>query len=296
MRIGTAEPESTFLSQGQALKRLLGDRGLSVEVVTSLSASIENAQKLDKGEIDLGFMAANWIGRALRGEPPFNKPIALRMVGPMNAGPMFFITRADSSVKSMHDLRGKRIAVGAEKSGIVQHAHSILGALGLSFNEFTPVYTDFAGGAAMLKAGEVDAQLQCPIPNKVMTELDGSTDLRVIPFTERELDTVLAAHPIYRTTRMRKGSLRALKEDSVQPAVVNVLVTHERAPNDEIATAAYAISTGTGELGAANPLFVDTWELYEAIKAKGESQAIFEGVPLHPGAIEGYKKAGYLPR
>src|SRR5665213_3164083 len=105
IRIGTAEHNSTFLSQGHALKAVL-DRvaGLgAVEISETAQASIQNALRLDAAEIDFGFMAANWVGRARNGEPPFTKPIDLRMAAPMNAGPLFFICRADSALRSTAD-------------------------------------------------------------------------------------------------------------------------------------------------------------------------------------------------
>ena len=92
VRIGTAEPDSTFLGQGLALKTVL-DRVPAlapVEVSTSAHASVENANRLEADDIDFGFMASNWIGRARNGEAPFTQHIALRMVAPMNAGPLFF--------------------------------------------------------------------------------------------------------------------------------------------------------------------------------------------------------------
>ena len=111
-------------------------------------------------------MASNWIGRAKNGEPPFPQPIDIRMAAPMNAGPLFFITRADSTVRSVADLRGRRVAVGMETSGTVQHAHNIFRVLGLSFSDFTPVYHDFAAGAEALVAGEVDAQFSMSDPQQ----------------------------------------------------------------------------------------------------------------------------------
>src|SRR4051794_18188541 len=97
-RIGTSERDGTFHSQGVALKAILDRRAALARVVVleSRSASIENANRLGAGEIDFGFMAANWIGRARAGAAPFTKPIALRMAAPMNAGPLFFVVRADS--------------------------------------------------------------------------------------------------------------------------------------------------------------------------------------------------------
>ena len=128
----------------------------------------------------------------------------------MNAGPLFFITLAQSPVRSMADLRGRRVALGKRTSGMVQHAHVIFGVLGLSFTEITPVYLDFAEGARALAAGEVDVQFQCPIPNKVMTDLASRVALRVLPYAPGQLDAVMAAVPYYRRCVMRRGAIRGL--------------------------------------------------------------------------------------
>src|SRR5579864_1942989 len=141
LRIGTAETNSTFLSQGAALKTVL-ERNPAlgrVEVSVSKTASVENANRLAADDIDFGFMASNWIGRAKNGEAPFTQQIDLRMVAPMNAGPLFFIVRADSDLRSVRDMRGRRLVVGREKSGMAQHARVILGALGLTFADVTPL-------------------------------------------------------------------------------------------------------------------------------------------------------------
>src|SRR2546426_2188792 len=142
IRIGTSERDGTFYSQGRVLKTLFERRPAlaPVEVMECKAASTENANRLHRGEIEFGFMASNWIGRAKSGEAPFAHPIDLAMAAPMNAGPLFFIVRAVSSIHSFADLRGKRIAVGVQGSGMVQHAHGIFAALGMSFSDFAPVY------------------------------------------------------------------------------------------------------------------------------------------------------------
>ena len=89
-------------------------------------------------------MASNWIGRARNGEAPFGKPMDSAMAAPMNAGPLFFVVRAELPIRSFSDLRARRIAVGPRTSGMVQHAHCIFGALGMSFSDFEPIYLDFA--------------------------------------------------------------------------------------------------------------------------------------------------------
>lgn len=296
IRIGTSEHDGTFHSQGRALKTVL-DRQPSlapVEVLTADTASVENANRLHADAISFGFMAANWIGRAKNGEAPFRNPIDIRMAAPMNAGPLFFIVRADSPLRSVADLHGRRIVLGPEKSGMVQHAHTMFGVLGLPFSEFTPVYLDFPAGAQALARGEVDAQLQCPIPNKVMTDLSEQCDVRVLPYPAGQLETLLGAVSFYRRTVMRKGAFRGLDADIAQPAVVNVLATHARVPEAIVRGVVAEIVANAAELGRLNPLFDGLGKLFEPLRTEGSKALSFGGVALHPGAILAYRDAGLL--
>jgi TRAP transporter TAXI family solute receptor len=296
VRIGTAERDSTFLSQGNALKTVL-ERNAAlapVEVSISTHASVENANRLEADDIDFGFMASNWIGRAKNGEPPFAQTIDLRMVAPMNAGPLFFIARGDSPLRMVAVLCGRRVVVGPEKSGMTQHARVILGTLGLSFADFTPLYLDFAAGAAALTDGEVDAQLQCPIPNVVMTALMARTALRVLRYGPGELEKLLDAVPFYRRTVMRQGVIRGLDADVAQPAVVNVLVSHGRADADKVRDVTAAIVAARDALPRLHPLFTGMAELFEPLRSDGARALEFGGVTLHDGAITAYRLAGLL--
>jgi uncharacterized protein len=284
------------LSQGFALKTVL-DRVPAlapVDVSTSAHASVENANRLQVNDIDFGFMASNWIGRAKNGEAPFAQKVDLRMVAPMNAGPLFFITRADSNLRAVTDIRGRRLIVGPEKSGMAQHARVILGALGLSFADFTPIFLDFAAGAEALERGEADAQLQCPIPNKVMTALAARVLLRVLPYALADLDSVLRAVPFYRRTVMRKGAIRGLDADVAQAAVVNVLVTHARVAEDKVKDVTAAIFAARDELPRLNALFDGIGDLFTPLRSDGARALEFGGVTLHPGAIAAYRAAGLL--
>ena len=296
IRIGTSERDGTFYSQGRALKSVFERRPAlaPVEVLASNSASVENANRLYSGAIEFGFMASNWIGRAKNGEAPFERPIDLAMAAPMNAGPLFFIVRKESPIRSFFDLRGRRVAVGLRTSGMVQHAHGLFGALGMSFSDFTPLYLDFSAGADALAAGDVDAQFQCPIPNAVMTALAQRLSLRVLPYRRDELEVVLRAVPYYRRTVMRAGAIRGLDADLPQIAVLNVLVTHRRVPDAIVQEAVKAIAMSCDEIGRANRLFAALQELFEPLRSQGPAALEFGGVALHPGALAAYREVGLL--
>jgi uncharacterized protein len=295
MRIGTAEPQSTFTTQGLTLKDILIAQGYSssITIVEAQSSSTENVEKLRRGELDFAFIASNWIGKALRGERPFVSPAPISIVAPLNAGPMYFITLQQSAMTSIYDMRGKRVAVGAAHSGTCQHAMSILGALGISFHDIEPVYLDFATGAHALINGDVDAQLQCPYPNKVMTSLDQNYDLRVLSLSQDDISRIIAAHPIYRPTLMKRGSLRALTEDALQAAVLNVIIT--RADIDEalLNVLLSCFYKHHQELARLNGLYQSLPDVFADLRMRGIQSMAYDGADIHPAAQRFYQQHGF---
>jgi len=296
LRIGTSEAGGTFHSQGTAIAEVFNRARPDAEkcVVDPTQASIDNANRLERGEIEFGFMASNWIGRARDGRAPFTRAIALRMVAPANAGPIFFVTLTHGPIETLRDITGKRVALGPRGSGMVEHAQTIFNVLGVSFASLTPVYLSFAEGAEALIAGVVDAQLQCPIPNQVMTDLSERADVRVVPYAPGQLDRILSEVPFYRRIEIKKGAFRGVVEDVPQAAVVNVLVTHERVREEVVRDMARIITENLDALPGMNPLFKGLRDLFEPLRSGGAAAFEIGGVPLHPGALLAYRAAGWL--
>jgi len=296
IRMGTSEHGGTFYTQGQAIVELFNRGRAAAEqcVVTTTDASIHNAEQLDRGELEFGFMASNWIGRAKDAAAPFKNKIAIRMVAPANAGPMCFVKLAKSPIRSVADFQGKRIAIGAKGSGMEQHIHTIFGVLGISFDSFTPVYMNFAEGAEALVAGAIDVQFHPPIPNKVLTDLSERAEVRVIPFAAGQIDKLMAKVPFYRPVVVEKNAFRGVVEDVTQVGVINVIVTHERVAESVVHDMAKAIADNLDKLPGMNPLFKGLKSLFEPLRTKGAAAFEFGGVALHPGAVRAYREAGWL--
>jgi TRAP transporter TAXI family solute receptor len=294
--MGTSEHGGTFYTQGQAIAELFNRGRAAAEqcVVTTTDASIHNAEQLDRGELEFGFMASNWIGRAKDAAAPFKNKIAIRMVAPANAGPMCFVKLAKSPIRSVADFQGKRIAIGAKGSGMEQHIHTIFGVLGISFDSFTPVYMNFAEGAEALVAGAIDVQFHPPIPNKVLTDLSERAEVRVIPFAAGQIDKLMAKVPFYRPVVVEKNAFRGVVEDVTQVGVINVIVTHERVAESVVHDMAKAIADNLDKLPGMNPLFKGLKSLFEPLRIKGAAAFEFGGVALHPGAVRAYREAGWL--
>jgi hypothetical protein len=294
--MGTSESGGTFYTQGLAIAELFNRSRAGGEqcVVVTSDASIHNAEQLDRGELEFGFMASNWIGRAKNATAPFIKPIAVRMVAPANAGPMCFVKLASSPIRSIADFKGKRVAVGTKGSGMEQHIHTIFDVLGIFFDSFTPVHMGFAEGADALVAGAIDAQFHPPIPNRVLTDLSQRADIRVIPFAPGQLDKVMAQVPFYRPVVMEKNVFRGVVEDVTQVGVINVVVTHERITDEVVRHMAKTIAANLDALPQMNPLFKGLKNLFEPLRIQGAAAFEFGGVALHPGAVKAYREAGWL--
>lgn len=295
IRIGTSEKGGTFWTEGEAIASLLKrDHGITAEILEAGQASIENARGLDADQIELGFMASNWIGRAYRGDAPFEKPIDIRMVAPANSGAMFFIARADGDLRTVRDMVGKRVSIGPEGSGMVQHIHTIFGALGISFDEFTPVHLSFEDGGKALEAGEIDAQWQCPYPNAVMRDISERVDVRVLDYDGDDLSDVLKSVDFYRHSVMPKGFFRGIDSDTEQLAVVNIVAAHRRMDDETVRKVVATMLGNLDELAEMNPLFVGLDKVFEPLRSAGQAALEFGGTPLHPGAVQAYRDAGYL--
>jgi uncharacterized protein len=297
IRIGTGERGGTFHTQGLALKAAL-ERDLSIpaiEVVESPSGvSIENANRLHAGEIDFGFVSAPWVAAAKKGEAPFDHPIDLRVAAPMNVGPNFFVAHADSGLRKVSDLRGRKVAIGLKSSGIAQHAEAVFAALGIAPGDMERVYVDFAQGADMLAAGEVDAQYQCPIPNRVMLDLAERIRVRVLSYDPPHLDAALKFIPQDRPVIMPKGAFPGVDEDLPQLGVVNLLATHAHVDPETVRHIVRAIVSAAIELGRLDPLFEGLTELLDALKSGSRAALESDGVELHAGAVLAYADLGFL--
>ena len=296
IKMGTSEHGGTFYTQGRAIADLFNRERSAADQCSVLTtdASIHNAEQLDRGELEFGFMASNWIGRAKDATPPFRKNIAIRMVAPANAGPMCFVKLAGAPIESVAEFSGKRIAVGAKGSGMEQHIRTIFGILRISFDSFTPVFTGFAEGANALVDGKVDVQFHPPIPNKVLTDLNERAEIRVIPFGPGQLDKVLAQVPFYRPVVVKKNAFRGVVEDITQIGVINVIVTHERVAENVVHDMAKTIADHLDRLPEINPLFRGLKDLFEPLRSRGTEAFEFGDVALHHGALRAYHETGWL--
>jgi hypothetical protein len=213
---------------------------------------------------------------------------------PINTGPLFFAARADSKLESFDNLRGKRVALGHENSGMVQHIHTIFGALGLSLDDIKPVYCHIGPGNQMLAAGEVDAQWLPPIPNIQFVELNRQTALKVLSFSPGQRETILKKVPYYAEAMIPGGSIRGQDRDSTEIGVVNVLAVNIADDEETVYRRTRAILSHANDLSRRNSLYRGLDKLLRESGKRIIPVLAQAGAPQHPGAARAYQEAGYF--
>lgn len=156
--LGTATPGGGFPLYGQSFADIINAAEPTLRVEPrNTKGSTENVPLLETGNLDIALVQGEVAHEALSGigRPPAD----LRILCAMYSTAGMFVVRADSAVRCIDDLRGKRVAFGAKGSGLVILARNMLDGLGLDQNgDFEAVYLDRAGdGPAMVLDGQVAA-------------------------------------------------------------------------------------------------------------------------------------------
>jgi hypothetical protein len=156
--LGTATPGGGFPVYGQAVAETVTAMDPSLVVQTkNTKGSTENVPLLEAGQLDIALVQGEVVHEALNGIG--RPPSALKVLAAMYSTAGMFVVRGDTPYRSVVDLKGKPVALGARGSGLVLLARYVLDGLGLdSERDFQAVYLDRAGdGPTMVMDGRVAA-------------------------------------------------------------------------------------------------------------------------------------------
>lgn len=295
LRIASSDLLSTFYEQAKALGQVLVEEGVAKDVeVIPTTGSVMNAEMVARGDADLGFMASNWVPRAVNGESPFSAPVAVAIAAPLNAGPLFFVAKADSPLTSVSQLRGRKVAVGHRDSGMAQHALNFVRVFGWGEDGMDFAFISTFDGGNALDAGEVDAQFQAPIPSTHFTELCERTPVKVLAYDNGEIETACKAIPFYSPAVVPGAFVPGQDGDMAAIGVLNVIVAATNGDAGFITQAVSAYIRRAGDIEKMNPLFRGLEGLLNRAKERGEDALAPGDAPLHPAGAAAFREAGLL--
>lgn len=293
--LATSDLESPYHVQGVTLGGLWTDRKAADKVMPLFTTgSFENARLIARHRAECGFMSSNWLVRATMGAAPFDKPQPLTMLAPINVGPLFFVAPAESNLASLSDLKGKRIGVGHQHSGMIQHMRAIFEAIDLPFSAIEPVYVHSNEGNRLLLEGEIHAQFEPPIPNPHFDALARQMPLKVLTPTDQERRAVMERIALYGEVVIPGGAFPGHDRDSTEIAVVNVLAVHAQEREELIYNLTHAIIDGAEELERRNALFRGLDGVLKFASRRLMPVLDLLGAPVHPGAKRAFGEAGYI--
>jgi TRAP transporter TAXI family solute receptor len=173
-QISTGNTDGTYFPVGELLASLLshppgigrcdaapvcGPAGLIVSTRAS-EGSVANVLAVNSGMVNSGLAQADVVAMAVSGQGPFKKygpAKQLRVIADLYGEEVHLVAAKNAKIKSVADLRGKRVSLSTEGSGTLTTARAILAAYGLSEKSLVANYDPTEKAAQLFQAGKLDA-------------------------------------------------------------------------------------------------------------------------------------------
>jgi TRAP transporter TAXI family solute receptor len=192
--LGTGSISGTYYPLGLAFANVMSSKLKDIDVMAlSTTGSKENIRLLKKKELKLAITQSDVFYNAVNGLGEFKDENFKELRAMLSLYPevVQVITRADSSINSLMDLKGKRIILGSKGSGNSVTAITILRTLGIHEGEFEPAYLSYDEAIGGMEEKKYDAFfLVAGLPTKVVRELKSRIRVKILSFTDDEIKLV----------------------------------------------------------------------------------------------------------
>ncbi|HYG86690.1 MAG TPA: TAXI family TRAP transporter solute-binding subunit [Azospirillum sp.] len=293
-RIGTGGTAGTYYPIGGLLANIISgsNGGVSGLVATAIASngSIANINAINGGSTESGFSQSDVAYWAHSGTGLFEgkgKIENLRAIATLYPETIHLVARKDSNIKSVADLKGKRVSLDEPGSGTLVDARIVLAAYGLTEKDIKAEYLKPGPSSERLRDGALDAYFFVGgYPTGAISELATSSGISLVPITGPQADKLLSQYRFFAKDTVPAGVYKDVGET---PTIsVNALwVTSAKQPADlvyNIVKTVYSdASRATLDAGHAKGKLI-----------KLETAANGVGIPLHPGAERFYKEKGVL--
>lgn len=256
--------------------------------VQATKASVENLNLLQAGRGEAAFSLGDAVSQAWEGneEAGFKKPLEkLRGISALYSNYIQIVASAQSGIKTLEDLKGKRISVGAPKSGTELNARTVFQAAGLNYDDLAKVeYLPFGESVELMKNRQLDATLQSSgLGVASIRDLAHAVEITVVAIPAEMVEKI--GDPAYQPGTIPAGTYDGQTEDVPTVAISNFLITHEGVPEQVVYGMTKGMYENLDQLMAAHAAA-------QGIKLEDATKGM--AVPLHPGAEKYYREAGII--
>src|SRR5947208_6031515 len=226
----TGGTSGVYYPLGVALANSIGKAMPNVKTsVQATKASVENLNLLQAGRGEIAFTLGDSLSDAWKGneEAGFKTPLKkLRGIAAVYPNYIQIVARADSGIKTLADLKGKRVSVGAPKSGTELNARAVLKAAGLSYKDLAKVeYLPFGESVELMKNRQLDVTLQSAgLGVSALRDLAASMKIVVVEIPAAVVAKI--GDPAYQPAIVPANTYEGQAKDVPAIAIQNFLVTH----------------------------------------------------------------------
>ena len=281
----TGGEAGTYYGFGSVLAQKVSEvTSTSVTAITS-GGSAANIDALDMGDAQLGFSQSDVLAYAYAGTRTFEELGAIQsfsIVAPLYMEQVQIVT-LNPEIKTVADLVGRAVSIGAAGSGVYFNAIDLLGAYGLTEDDIKPTYQSFADSVESLQDGQIDAAfVVAGAPTTAVTSLSATNQVYLVSLDDEHIDALLESSPYY-AKAVISADTYGMPEDASTVAIGAVVI----ASNDVADVDVYNFLCGVFEN------LEDLAKVHDkANELSLEFASSLEGVPYHPGAVQFFADKG----
>lgn len=287
VNMATGDKAGSYHAFGNLLAGYMSNAsGKNVQAV-STAGSIANITSVNEGTNLLGIAQSDIMAYAWNGECSFQEEGPLqnfRALGGLYEEAVQIVT-LDENIKTVADLEGKMVSIGAPNSGVYHNALAILDAYDLTENDIEAAYLTFGESVDAMKAGKIDAAfIVSGAPTNAVAELAEEADVYLVSIDGKEADDLIARCPYYKKYVIFGNTYAGVNTDVHTISIQATMIVSADASDDDV----YKLTAG----------IYDNLESISVILTRGIDMSVENGttgisIPFHPGAAKYFAEKGF---
>ena len=291
MTFGTADTGGSMYPAGAAVSQVWTNNVQGVKCNTQTSTgSFQNCQDVSTGEVDVAVATSDVVLNAYNGTGKFadiGKLDNLRVIGAVYTSVLSGVTLKSSGLTYIHDLLGKRVAVGPAASATENATLAAFGVMGIDSSNTSLENLGLGDGADSVGDGILDAAFGfAGLPIGGQLNLAATKEIQVLDMTQEEIDKVLAGNAAYIQTKIPAGTYTGQDNDANTFGVKCLIIVTADMDADLVYDLCKAMNEHTEEMAAGNALLKDMTD--------PSFLCTQMPIPLHDGAQKYYSEQGLI--
>ncbi|KAB7709026.1 TAXI family TRAP transporter solute-binding subunit [Bacillus aerolatus] len=282
--IVTGGTGGTYYPLGGEMAKIVG-KELDVEANSQSSgASVENMQLLQDGDADIAFTQTDIASYAVEGKEMFKEKVdQVTGIGTLYPETVQIVTLKDSGIKSVEDLKGKKVSVGAPGSGTFANAEQILKVHGITMEDIDAQHLSFDESTEGIQDGNIQAAfITAGTPTGAVDALSATNPVTVVPIADDKIKELIDTHPYYIEDTVKSGTYK-LEADVKTVAVLSMLTVRKDMDEEAVYQITKAIFENVDKISHAKGELISAEKAVEGM-----------GIDFHPGAKKYFEEKGIL--